>query len=364
MKVFISSVVKGLEAERDAVAAAAATLGCEVRRSEDFGAQERAPREACLEGVRWADAVVLILGERYGGELPSGLSATHEEYREARGRGTVLAFVRRDAAFEHGEGEFVAEVCGWQGGLYTGEFAAPEELKEKVTRALHDYAVRRAQTPFEAAALRGRALARIPSQPSSSPTLHMGLAPAPELVVLGPARLQDAGLQRDVQALAQLGANAILDRGEACRFELSPGQLDLVQSPSNRFGIDQQGCITMAADVSHRGGGIAALGVIIEEELHGMLVRMCHLASEVLDAADVDRRLTHVLPACVLDRGYAALRTRAEHAESPTTVTVPMGAQRLEIDWPQEVLVRPALDRDAEKLATDILAQLRMLAQG
>lgn len=364
MKVFISSVVKGLEAERDAVAVAAATLGCEVRRSEDFGAQERSPREACLDGVRWADAVVLILGERYGGELPSGLSATHEEYREARGRGTVLAFVRRDAAFERGEEEFAAEVRGWQGGLYTGEFATPEELKEKVTRALHDYAVRRAQTPFEAAALRGRALARIPRQPSSSPTLHMGLATAPELVVLGPARLQDSGLQRDVQALAQLGANAILDRGEACRFELSPGQLDLVQSPSNRFGIDQQGCITMAADVSRRGGGIAALGVIIEEELHGMLVRMCQLASEVLDVADGDRRLTHVLPACVLDRGYAALRTRAEHAESPTTATVPMGRQRLEVDWPQEALVRPALLRDAETLATDILAQLRMLAQG
>jgi len=364
MKVFISSVVKGLEAERDAAAKAAATLGCEVKRSEDFGALERSPREACLEGVRWADAVVLILGERYGGALPSGLSATHEEYREARGRGTVLAFVARDAVYEPGEAEFVSEVRDWQGGLYTDDFSGPRELQTKVTRTLHDFEVRRAAAPFDAGALRGRALAMIPRQTSAPPpTIHIAVAPAPEVTILSPSGLQDADLRRQIQGLAQLGANAILDQALGCRFEVSAGMLDLVQSSAGHLSIDQHGCLSMSADVTHRSAGIVALGVVLEEELSEMLVRMFWLAADVLDAADADRRLTHVLPVAVFDRGYAALRTRAEQAESPTSVNIPMAPERLEGDWPQEVLARPALVRDAENLATDIIAQFRLLAQ-
>jgi len=83
-----------------------------------------------------------------------------------------------------------------------------------------------------------------------------------------------------------------------------------------------------------------------------------------LDAVDTDRRLTHMLPVAVLDRGYSALRTRAEQAESPTSVTIPMAPERLEGDWPQEVLPRPALVRDAESLAENIVAQFRLTAQG
>jgi hypothetical protein len=63
----------------DGAPSSATTLGCEVRRCEDFGALEKSPKEACLEGIRWAEAVVLLLGDRYGGVLPSGISATHEE---------------------------------------------------------------------------------------------------------------------------------------------------------------------------------------------------------------------------------------------------------------------------------------------
>lgn len=365
MKVFISSVVEGPEAERAAAAAAATALGCDVKRSEDFGAQERSPREACLEGVRWADAVVLILCERYGGVLSSGLSATHEEYREARGRGTVLAFVSRDAVFEPGEAGFAGEVREWQGGLFTDDFAGPEELRDKVTLALHNYEVRRAATPFDARALRKRALARIPGQTSAPPpTLHVAVAPAPEMTILGPARLQEAALRREIQVLAQLGANAILDPETGCKFELSAGYLDLVQSPACHLGVDQQGCISMSADVTHRSASIASLGVVLEEELHGMFVRMYRLAAELLDVADADRRLTHLLPVSVLDWGYAALRTRAEQLESQLSVTITMAPQRLEADWPQEVLARPALVRDAQSLAADVVAQFRMLAQG
>ncbi len=83
MKVFISSVVSGFESFRDAAAAGIEALGYTVIRSEDFGAVAASSQQTCLEGVRVADVVVLLLGARYGFLQPAGLSATHEEYREA-----------------------------------------------------------------------------------------------------------------------------------------------------------------------------------------------------------------------------------------------------------------------------------------
>jgi Domain of unknown function (DUF4062) len=64
MKVFISSLVRGLESDRDAVDSAAELLGHEVKRSEDFVASPDTPQRAYLAGVRWSDVVVLVLGPR------------------------------------------------------------------------------------------------------------------------------------------------------------------------------------------------------------------------------------------------------------------------------------------------------------
>ena len=48
--------------------------------AEQFPALPNSPQSACLASVREADAMILILGERYGAIQESGLSATQEEY--------------------------------------------------------------------------------------------------------------------------------------------------------------------------------------------------------------------------------------------------------------------------------------------
>lgn len=136
MKVFISSAVRGLEPFRDVVPRAAAVLRHEVKRSEDFGASANTPQQACLAGVRWADVVVLLLGARYGDRQSSGISATHEEYQEAKF--PVLVFVQRDVDREAVQQEFIEEVRSWAGGVLTGDFASSEELHDAATRALHE----------------------------------------------------------------------------------------------------------------------------------------------------------------------------------------------------------------------------------
>lgn len=122
MKVFISSVISGMEEFREAAARAARALGHDVIQAEDFGARPDSPQTACLAGVREAEAVVLLMGARYGAPQSSGLSATHEEYREARERCPVLVMVHEGAEYETGQAAFLREVQDWAPGPLHQEF--------------------------------------------------------------------------------------------------------------------------------------------------------------------------------------------------------------------------------------------------
>lgn len=138
VRVFVSSVIRGLEEFRDAAVRAARSLRHEVKRAEDFGASPASPQEACLAGVRWADVVLLILGERYGDPQASELSPTHEEYREARERCSVLALIQDGVEREPAQARFLEEVRDWVSGHYTASFSTPEEIHDEVVRALHE----------------------------------------------------------------------------------------------------------------------------------------------------------------------------------------------------------------------------------
>jgi len=74
--------------------------------------------------VRWADVVVLLVGGRYGEPRLSGLSATHEEYREARERAPVLAFVQEGVERDPAQLEFLREVRAWTAGHITISFVS------------------------------------------------------------------------------------------------------------------------------------------------------------------------------------------------------------------------------------------------
>lgn len=78
MKVFLSSFIAGFQPYRDAARRAITTLRNEAITAEDFGAQPNSPEVACLQGLRAADVVVLVLGDAYGVVQPdSGPCARH-----------------------------------------------------------------------------------------------------------------------------------------------------------------------------------------------------------------------------------------------------------------------------------------------
>jgi hypothetical protein len=118
VRVFVSSVIAGFEPFRDAACEAARVLRHEVIRAEDFPARAVSPEQACLEGVRDADVVVLLLGERYGALQGSGKAATEEEFDEARRSKPTLVFDQLGVERAADMARFVRRVRDWAGGNY------------------------------------------------------------------------------------------------------------------------------------------------------------------------------------------------------------------------------------------------------
>lgn len=142
MKVFLSSVGRTLQAERDGLAAQLQVMAPYVPlRFEDFTAQDRSSREACLAGVDACDVYVLLLGPRYGDPLPDTSKApTEEEFEHARRSGKRILVFTKDTPNpdEPRQNEFKARVEDYVDGYFRRSFTNVLSLNVAVTKALGD----------------------------------------------------------------------------------------------------------------------------------------------------------------------------------------------------------------------------------
>lgn len=132
-RVFVSSVMAGMEAERTAVVAAIKDLGAAPVWFEGFGGRDDDPEAAYLAEVAASDIYVGILGERYGRPLSTGYSATHAEYREDVKRGLRLSVWVSDGSLSGPQRDFLDEVRVFR---TTGSYSTPVDLGEKVANRL------------------------------------------------------------------------------------------------------------------------------------------------------------------------------------------------------------------------------------
>jgi Domain of unknown function (DUF4062) len=365
LKVFLSSVISGMEDYRSAVRRAAETLGHTVTAAEDFGASPLTPQQVCLAGVRDADMVLLLLGARYGVPQRSGLSPTHEEYREARGSKPVLAFVQSGVTREPAQEAFVAEVSTWEGGGYRETFDTAESLSAAVTRALHRWELSQQAGPVNEDELKARTAALLPTQPpyaGGSALLHVVVAGGPVQQILRPNALDDPELHRDIQREAIYGERPVFDSREGVQTPVVRGTTLLIAQASAQITLDEQGSVrvTRPARVVSRGnpmaGGIPSL---VEEDVRDRVADAIRYAGWLLDRIDSTQRLSRVALACrLVGAGYLPWRTRAEVAASPNAASMSMSGSEM-ADGEPMVLPRAALLFDGARLADDITVRLR-----
>jgi hypothetical protein len=225
MKVFISSLITGMDALRSAAREAVLQLGHEPVMAEDFGAQPHSPQVTCLSGVRESGLMILILGAGYGAKQPSSLSATHEEYREAKESRPVIAFVEQGVTRDPDQDAFVREVQSWETGLYRDGFSGPDQLRRHITRRLHEWELDNATGPVNESELLRQALSLLPEEErghyrSGGRSLVLAIASDPSRTILRPSELEKPSFQEELLQLALFGADRIFSPAKATTADI------------------------------------------------------------------------------------------------------------------------------------------------
>ncbi|HEY3267553.1 MAG TPA: DUF4062 domain-containing protein [Armatimonadota bacterium] len=361
MNVFISSLITGFEEFRTAAARGASDLGHSVIRAEDFGASTDSPQQVCLAGIRKADVVLLVLGERYGTKQGSGVSATHEEFNEARESRPVLVFVQKGARFEPEQEAFLTEVRNWGSGRFTDQFANPDELRSAVARALHQHALAMASGQADEAEIRERAAALAPTEAGhADPALCLIVAAGPRQQIIRPADLEQKAFIEQVVQQGMFGPTRVLDWACYTQYHVAKHALHIEQDKARLF-IDEEGsvriCQAATEDVSRN---LTSIPCLIEEHVRETIEREMLFAGWILDYVDPIRRLSDVVMlASLTGAQYLSWQTKAEHAARPTEGTMGSGGDEVLVHLSQPRRHRAALLHDTKRISEDLTVLLR-----
>lgn len=363
MKIFVSSLISGFEEYRAAARDAVRALGHEPVMAEDFPSQPNSPQVACLSGLRQSALILLLLGDRYGVPQSSSLSATHEEYRDAKGNRPVIAFVQEGVSREPAQQVFVDEVQKWEGGLLRSGFSTPTHLKDAITRAIYEWSLANAAGPVKEDELLQRALDQLPNTDRqtylSQQRLLVSLSFGPQQTVLRPAEIEKAELVSELKKSALFGPHPIFDAGEGTQHRLERGALALTQGEKhNSFRLAPTGDMLFSVVFPPRDH----VPVVIEEEAAQAIRLAFAFAGETVERIDPTQRLTHVVPAVTFaDTHSLVWRTEAEQRAQPTSYS--MGGfgntDRKPVHLMPPIKPRAALTLDSTPLVEDLIVLLR-----
>lgn len=366
MKVFISSLIAGFEEFRRAAVSAVTSLGHEPITAETFGAGTDSPRLACLGGVREADLVILILGGDYGAVQPvSGISATHEEYREAKDRRPVLAFVQEGMERDARQTAFVQEVQDWQSGLFRQGFRTPDALRDAITRDIHRYELANAAAPVDAIEMLARAAALIPREQrnmirAGGPLLHLAVVGGPAQPILRPVEIERPEFGRELLQAATFGEHAIFDHARGSSATVRDGILLLGQDSGAGVALDERGSVRLSILVRPGGGHMPA---IIDENVSAALAQALGYATWLLEKVDAVHRLSRiVVVASLADAGMGAWRTQREQDANPNSMTYSHGfnnGERPPVHFQPPDRPRGAFGFDRDRMVDDLKTLLR-----
>jgi len=131
LSVMISSTMKDLGPEREAVDKAIQDFCFERFRAETLGARSRSPRQVCDEMANKCDLFILVIGEKYGFIFNDlGISVTHHEYNVARADNPqkILIYEKLVSNREAMASKFLEEVGDFDKGYFLRPFQSKDDL--------------------------------------------------------------------------------------------------------------------------------------------------------------------------------------------------------------------------------------------
>lgn len=289
-KVFISSVISGFEAERQAVRTAVESLRLEpIMAERDFGAKPYSSQEACLDGVRQSDVYVGIFGPRYGYVAASGKSATEEEFIEARAQGKpILCFVMRGEK-ESQQQVFLDHIGGYEEGYFFEPFESAEALTHLAVRSLNDLVNQPGISTLDLEGIVGhldRHTWGSPRQPANGTWLGAVIFPLRQgETYLSSLTLDDVGVQDHLLLPARFGKSRLLDQELGATTQVHSKSLSFEQRDEHRQ-------LTASLEV-HTNGTIVcstALGRVRTNPLNSSWLR-----NIVIEEPDVQARLSRFI---------------------------------------------------------------------
>ncbi len=277
--------MKGYEEYREAARVGIRQAGCDAVLADDFAAQDASSRNACLDGVQSADAMVLLLGPRYGWEAPSGRSATEEEYREARRRHMpILVYVQDCRAREPDQQDFVAKVEDYIHGHFRKSFRRSDDLKELVREAVMERDLSALSGNLGDAEGRMRKILD-QGPPDSQDTVWMRTAWATVRTeeVVDPIELASAGFRHQVLRLGHECGPPLFRYEQPKQAEARASRLSITQGEPRGAMADEDatvaeihsdGTLTVLQNVTGDGSGRDAnLSIVMMHRLDPNIVR-------------------------------------------------------------------------------------------
>lgn len=357
MKVFISSVICGYEEYREAVVEGVEALGYQASRSETFPARPDTPQQACLREVRDSDLMILLLGERYGAKQESGLSATHEEYNEAKNSNKpVLVFIEADIKPELHQEAFIKQLENWTSGRTIQRFSDAKKLSIQIIKSLRELDIQQNSLISEDNATERAKILLSAYNVNYRPRLLFGLVVSPPKQIFRPSDLDGPSFREKIRRCGEKGDFPILKKEQTSVQHRNKALI--FQQTFGLLSINQQGDIYIAQDLSknnlsYRNG----LPVIIEEQVAGRLYNCLQFCRCILQTVDAKDYASLVVAVCIKDNQANPWRTQKKHLESPNRMT-PADYQEM---MPEvlEPFTFYHLESDLNKICDDLVSVIR-----
>lgn len=235
-RVFVSSVIKGFEEDREAAANGITDVGGEAIRIETFPSLSVSPRAACLDAIATADAIIVIIGPRPGFLAPSGKYVVEEEWQYARTRSTpVYVFIQNQELYADAE-RIASEVSEYVHGRFRRTFETPEELRAEVKSALSGISSRMT-TPTDTTRLTQALTER--TQGGYETLVRLAIQPIRVAEMIDPLDLDSRDFQDGLLQLGSTGNQSLFSLRAKKSVHAGPSSIKFDQRDESGRDVDQ-----------------------------------------------------------------------------------------------------------------------------